>query len=475
MEDERLRLAEGVDRGVQEAREEGGVELHRAGRVEQQHEAQRTKLAPPPDEIDRRPAMGDAMMDRAPEVEPRACRAAPASAARAARACAGRAARRAHELSPSPAGRRCGGCRGSRAPRPTRPRRAGLRSSMRRRASSSAGAAFLGAMAARSGAKPEGRGLRCAAGAAAAAAQRLDPAHALPAPERVEQLVEPPPVLARRRRKARAKAGFQQGRAAGRPARRERRARRGSRRVRSRSRSRAGRWRKRRCARAGSRSRGRRVMKGLAGSAMTRLTRPCRSDAAVVSRVSRARSSCVFSRQIRVSCTISGDWRRSSSASPARVAAQSSVSATPGALRRSSCGSPRRAGDLRGERGGDAWRSREDDRRFALDVGKIDIVIEAAPPQRVGELARVVRGQYDARDRHRRDRAEFGDRDLIVGEELEQERLEFLVGAVDLVDQQHRRLGAPDRRQKRAFEQVLFGKDLLLDALGRFRRRPRAP
>ena len=73
VEDERLRLAEGVDGRVQEAREEGGVELHRTGRVEQQHEAQRAKLAPPPDEVDRRPAMGDAMMDRAPEVEPRAC------------------------------------------------------------------------------------------------------------------------------------------------------------------------------------------------------------------------------------------------------------------------------------------------------------------------------------------------------------------------------------------------------------------
>ena len=72
MEDEGLRLAEGVDRRVQEAGEKGGVELHRAGRVEQQHETQRAQLSPPPDEIDRRPAVGDAAVDRAPEVEPRA-------------------------------------------------------------------------------------------------------------------------------------------------------------------------------------------------------------------------------------------------------------------------------------------------------------------------------------------------------------------------------------------------------------------
>ncbi len=38
------------------------------------------------------------------------------------------------------------------------------------------------------------------------------------------------------------------------------------------------------------------------------------------------------------------------------------------------------------------------------------------------------------------DRPDLGDRDLEVGEQLQQERLELVVGAVDLVDQQHRRL-----------------------------------
>ncbi len=70
MEDERLGLAKGVDHRVDEAHEESGVGLHRARRVEQQHETQRTMLAPPPDEIDRRSAMADAPMDRAPDVEP---------------------------------------------------------------------------------------------------------------------------------------------------------------------------------------------------------------------------------------------------------------------------------------------------------------------------------------------------------------------------------------------------------------------
>jgi len=37
------------------------------------------------------------------------------------------------------------------------------------------------------------------------------------------------------------------------------------------------------------------------------------------------------------------------------------------------------------------------------------------------------------------DRPELGDADRVVGEDLEQERLEFLVRSVDLVDEQHRR------------------------------------
>ena len=64
------------------------------------------------------------------------------------------------------------------------------------------------------------------------------------------------------------------------------------------------------------------------------------------------------------------------------------------------------------------------------------------------------------------DGAELGDADLEVGQELEQERLELLVGAVDLVDQQHRRLLAPDRGEQRPLEQVALGEDVLLDRVG---------
>src|SRR5262249_29989957 len=60
------------------------------------------------------------------------------------------------------------------------------------------------------------------------------------------------------------------------------------------------------------------------------------SNRSLTSRVSRARSSWVLSKHIMVSKTASGSCRKSWTSRPASVAAQSSVSATPGTLRKSS-------------------------------------------------------------------------------------------------------------------------------------------
>ena len=56
----------------------------------------------------------------------------------------------------------------------------------------------------------------------------------------------------------------------------------------------------------------------------------------VTSRVTRDLSSCVLTRHIMVSCTVSGSSCRSRTSRPTSAAAQSSVSATPGTLRSSS-------------------------------------------------------------------------------------------------------------------------------------------
>ncbi len=87
---------------------------------------------------------------------------------------------------------------------------------------------------------------------------------------------------------------------------------------------------------------------------------------------------------------------------------------------------------------------------------------EGATLERVVQLARAVRGHDHGRLAPSADRSELGDRDLEVREHLEQERLELLVGAVDLVDQQHDRLVGVDRLEQRAPDQELGAEELLL-------------
>ena len=91
--------------------------------------------------------------------------------------------------------------------------------------------------------------------------------------------------------------------------------------------------------------------------------------------------------------------------------------------------------------------------RLALGGRIVDPVIDAAAPQRLVQLARAVRGEDDDRPLGRAQRAALGDRDLEVGEELEQEGLELVVGAVDLVDQQHASVGLAQRREHRPLDQ----------------------
>ena len=68
-------------------------------------------------------------------------------------------------------------------------------------------------------------------------------------------------------------------------------------------------------------------------------------------------------------------------------------------------------------------------------------MIETSALERVVDLAGAVRGDdHDGRMR-RLHRAELRDGDLKVGEHFQEERLERLVGAVELVDQEDRRAG----------------------------------
>ena len=121
------------------------------------------------------------------------------------------------------------------------------------------------------------------------------------------------------------------------------------------------------------------------------------------------------------------------------------------------------AGDLVGEAVGDPRHLGEHDLLLALQLRVVDVEVQAATLERLGQLTGVVRREEHERDLRGGDRAELGDRHLVVGEDLEQQRLGLDLDAVDLVDQQHDGLRRRDRLEQRAGEQELVGEDVVLD------------
>ena len=99
----------------------------------------------------------------------------------------------------------------------------------------------------------------------------------------------------------------------------------------------------------------------------------------------------------------------------------------------------------------------------------VDPVVEAAALQRVVHVAGAVRRDHDERRHVGAERAELGHRDRVVGQHLEQERLELVVGAVDLVDQEDRRrpLAVVDRLQQRPAHEEALGVELVFERVGR--------
>ena len=89
-------------------------------------------------------------------------------------------------------------------------------------------------------------------------------------------------------------------------------------------------------------------------------------------------------------------------------------------------------------------------------------MVETAPLQRVVDLAGPVRGNDDDRRRLGGDSAEFGDRNLPFRQDFQKIGLERLVGAVQLVDQQHRRAAVvvTQRFEQRALDQIVGGEQV---------------
>ena len=120
-----------------------------------------------------------------------------------------------------------------------------------------------------------------------------------------------------------------------------------------------------------------------------------------------------------------------------------------------------RSNHLRGELLGDARGADEDDLDLSLGGRVADPVVEATPLQCVVELARAVGREDHDRRLVGDDRADLRDRDLEVRQQLEQERLELVVSAVDLVDQEHRPVAGADSVEQWSFEQELRPEELV--------------
>jgi hypothetical protein len=96
-------------------------------------------------------------------------------------------------------------------------------------------------------------------------------------------------------------------------------------------------------------------------------------------------------------------------------------------------------GDLTDQRIRRARHGATHDGHRPLRLWIIDPVVQAAAAQCVVQIATAVRGEHGDGRTGRDERTQLGNGDSSLAEKLEQQRLEFVVRAVDLVDQQHGR------------------------------------
>jgi hypothetical protein len=115
---------------------------------------------------------------------------------------------------------------------------------------------------------------------------------------------------------------------------------------------------------------------------------------------------------------------------------------------------------LAGELLGDPRDPQPDDLDLAIDRRVPDPVEEGAPLERVVELPGSVGREDDGGPSSCPHGSELRDRDLEVRQDLQEERLELLVRAVDLVDEQHDRVVGVDRLEEWPPDEVLGAEEL---------------
>ncbi|NCL74288.1 hypothetical protein AIIKEEIJ_01731 [Rhodococcus sp. YH1] len=98
-----------------------------------------------------------------------------------------------------------------------------------------------------------------------------------------------------------------------------------------------------------------------------------------------------------------------------------------------------------------------DDLALTFGGGITDVVVQAAALEGGREFAGVVGGQDHPRRGPGCEGAHLGNGDLPLGEDLEQQRLHGLLGAVHLVDEEHHRFRGEDRLEQGAHGEELLG------------------
>src|SRR5215467_11431446 len=107
------------------------------------------------------------------------------------------------------------------------------------------------------------------------------------------------------------------------------------------------------------------------------------------------------------------------------------------------------------------------DAHFLVQARVLDVKIKTAAPQRIADVSSTFRREHYIGYVLGLDRSQLGNRDLEVRQHLQQKRLETIVGAIDLVDQQHRwTFEASDRAKQRSLEQVFPAENEILERLG---------
>ena len=77
------------------------------------------------------------------------------------------------------------------------------------------------------------------------------------------------------------------------------------------------------------------------------------------------------------------------------------------------------------------------------------------------QFAGAVRGQDNDGARCCLYRSDFGNRNLEIREKFEQERFEFIVGAIDFIDEKHALIAGANSLQEWTFDQKLWSKEII--------------